>query len=135
MVLYLFMVGIKKFSSVFYLVEVAGNFRDYVLKVCEEEWDPEDFDLHGKDLYESEWVLREVKVGEICPNKELLRSDEFQADVTPRTLKQEELHRKSVPIPPLILREKDLLIFDGYARYLFFNRVGIDKCLAYVGKR
>ena len=108
-----------------------AEIQEYVLAVCEKEWSLEDFDGYGKDLYGQTWRLNKTKVADILPQKELLESERFIADVTPRIAKQRELYRNGVAIPPLILRGKDYFIFDGYARWHMFKELGVDRCLAY----
>lgn len=120
-------------DGITYSVLGEDKIRDYVVKICEAEWDAEDFPKYGDDLYKSQWKLEEVEVSKIKVDQDMLQSETFQKDVQPRIVKQRELHEKKEPIPPLILRGNDLLIFDGYARYHLLQELGIKKCLAYVG--
>lgn len=107
--------------------------KDYVINICEKEWTENDFPLYGDDLYKSKWKLEEVSVSNISVNNSLLAREEFQKDLHIRIEKQRELFKSKTAIPPLILRGKDLFIFDGYARYHLFKELGIKHCLAYVG--
>ena len=116
------------------LVEPAEIER-FVLATCEEEWDPEDFEEFGQDLYDQRWVLERVPVEKIQVLQHQLESDEFIADVTPRIERQRVLHGSGEAVPPLILRGDDYLIFDGYARWHLLKELGIKECLAYVGRR
>jgi len=107
----------------------------FVLATCEEEWDPEDFEEFGCDLYDQQWALEQVPVEKIQVLQHQLESAEFIADVTPRIEQQRTLHRSGEAVPPLILRGSDYLIFDGYARWHLLKELGIKECLAYVGRR
>ena len=124
---------IQTLENINYKIIPSDKVRDYVIDVCEKEWDPEDFPQYGDDLYNSNWKLKKIEVDKITPNIELLNTPVFKKDVELRVKKQKELNRLKTPIPPLILRAKDLFIFDGYARYLFFKEIGIKTCFAYLG--
>ena len=110
----------------------SSEIELYVVKTCEEEWDADDFKSFGEDLYNNAWQLQVVDVESINVQNNLLNSPEFIADVTPRIEVQRKLFESGVPIPPLILRGKDHLIFDGYARWHLLNEKSITQCLAYV---
>jgi hypothetical protein len=126
---------VRILEGVQYILLAHDRIRAYVTKVCEEEWDPPDFGAYGPDLYESEWGLEKVPVRRIAVNEELLARDSFQREVAPRIARQEELRKARTPIPPLILRGRDKLILDGYARYHMLKRAAIARCFAYVGHR
>lgn len=111
-----------------------NDIRDYILEMADNEWDPEDFDMYGDELHQSDWELQEITLDHIQPNAELLASKKFQQDLQPRIKNQFELFKQGVSIPPLVLRGKDLLIFDGYARYHFLKQSGKTKTLGFVSK-
>jgi hypothetical protein len=121
----------KQISGVtYYILSEPREIRDYVLAVAQKEWDPDDFTKYGDDLENSNWQLEEVDVdaiqfGPSQPNPE---------DLEPRIVTQLEILKNNISVPPLILRGTDLLIFDGYARTNSFRKMGIKKCLAYVGR-
>lgn len=117
-----------------YRIVDPADIEAYVVETCEAEWDPEDFELFGCDLYDQRWELRQVQVLDIRPLESQLASDAFVADVAPRIETQRGLFRDNVPIPPLILRGKDYLIFDGYARWHFLKERNVTTCLAYVSR-
>lgn len=125
---------VREFEGVRYRIHKKERVREYVIAVAREEWEPRDFDLYGADLFNSVWMLREVPMAKIKPNKELLASPEFQEDLRHRIQKVKALLRDGEPLPPLILRGSDLLILDGYARYSVLVEMKITKCLAYVGE-
>lgn len=110
------------------------EIEQFVLAICEEEWDPEDFEEFGDDLYDQQWELERVPVQKIQTLQHQLESPEFITDVTPRIEQQRVLHRNGEAIPPLILRGDDYLLFDGYARWHLFNELGKTECLAYVSR-
>ena len=114
------------------VLENPIDIETYVVATCEEEWDPEDFGNVGPDLYDQNWSLNEVSVKDISVHEQQLKSPAFVEDVTPRIDTQRKLYEHKVPIPPLILRGRDLLIFDGYARWHLFKELGVSKCLAYI---
>jgi len=123
----------QKFGEITYRTyRKSFEIEIYVLKTCEKEWDTDDFKIFGEDLYNHEWQLQVVDVESINVQKKLLESPEFIADVAPRIEVQRKLFESGVPIPPLILRGKDHLIFDGYARWHLLNEKRIAQCLAYV---
>ena len=121
-------------QGVHYTLLPQVRIREYCVRVCEEEWDPPDFEEFGPDLYRSVWSLEEVRTGQILPNAGLMARESFQDDLRPRIATQMELFGTQTPIPPLILRGRDHLIFDGYARYHMLKRVGASLGLAYVGR-
>lgn len=113
------------------VIQDPRKIKEYVRVVVNKEWEKEDFDKYGEDL-NTNWVLREVDVKEIKRNKELDFLEYFKKDLYVRVSNILKLLNQKKMIPPLILRGKDLLIFDGYARLEAFNKKGIKKCLAYV---
>lgn len=117
------------------VLATSAEVERYVLSITEKEWDAEDFEEFGRDLHDREWTLERVTVGKIKVLKHQLESAEFLADMTPRVEQQRVLHRSGEAIPPLILRGDDYLIFDGYARWHLLNELGVNECLAYVGRR
>lgn len=121
-------------DGIIYTLFPEEQIKKYVIDICEKEWDSDDFPKYGDDLYRSTWKLEEIEVAKISPNPTLMQSKFFQKDVQPMLQKQKELYLAKTPIFPLILRGKDLLIFDGYARYLLLKGLGTKKCLAYVGR-
>ena len=106
----------------------------HVRAMADEEWDPEDFEKFGEDLRGQRWTLERVLVADVRPQQALLDSPVFRADVGPRIATQRRLRAEGVPIPPLVLRGRDKLIFDGYARWHLFRELGVRACLAYVGR-
>lgn len=122
-------------ETVKYNILPKGKIKAHVIAVCEKEWDTPDFPQYGDDLYKSVWKLETVQVNKIKLRPELLKQKKFLKSLALRVIKQKELYSKKTPIPPLILRGGDLLIFDGYARYHLFKERGIKKCLAYIGRR
>lgn len=110
----------------------SDEIGKYVVQTCETEWDPDDFRIFGKDLYDQRWDLQTIETDDITVQESLLASPAFMNDVTPRIERQHRLHNQHIPIPPLILRGSDHLIFDGYARWHFFKAIGVQQCLAYI---
>lgn len=102
--------------------------------MADKEWDPEDFDKYGEELQSAVWGLVIVEVQDVKEHPEIIRSEEFLTDLRPRIQTVSKLIREGKPIPPLILRGKDHLIFDGYARLHALRALGVKKCLAYVGR-
>lgn len=125
---------VKELDGIRYRIHKKEMVRDYVLTVAKKEWDPRDFELDGDNLVSSVWVLREVPVAKVKPNENLLASPEFQKDLGHRIQEVRRLLRKGKPIPPLILRGSDLLVFDGYARWRVMLEMRATHCLAYVGE-
>lgn len=117
------------------VLEDPAQIERYVLGVADAEWDPEDFDEFGADLLGQHWSLECVPVASIRPQQALLDSAAFQADVQPRIAAQRSIHGRGESVPPLILRGSDFLIFDGYARWHYFEERRIARCLAYVGRQ
>jgi hypothetical protein len=126
---------IRVLENVKYIILPDADIRDYVIAIAQDEWEPADFDLFGQDLYQSQWVLAEVEIAKIAMRTELLTSEAFLEDVTPRIETQLKIIPEGVAVPPLILRGSDFLIFDGYARTNALRRLGKSRCLAYVGRQ
>jgi hypothetical protein len=122
-------------EEITYNILPPDKVTQYVINVCEKEWTENDFPLYGEDLYKSTWQLEEVSLSDINIDKSLLENEDFQKRLKPRVAKQYELLNEKKPIPPFILRGRDYLIWDGYARYHFLKELGVKKCLAYVGRR
>ncbi len=120
-------------SGIKYKVLPNAKIAGYVNSVARKEWSAQDFVKYGKDL-EAKWTLKKIKVNKIKPNKKLLQSKSFQEDLLKRTASIRKAVAIHKALPPLILRS-DMLIFDGYARWIVFKEMRIKECFAYVGIR
>ncbi len=109
--------------------------REHILSMADQEWDPEDFARSGKDLRNATWKLEKVKVQSVRMHTELMRSREFRNDLRLRIGRVLKLIKRGGSIPPLVLRGKDLLIFDGYAGLHALRQLGATECLAYIWHR
>lgn len=107
-----------------------SEIQKYVRGVAYEEWDPEDFTRYGEDLKHLVWELKEINVSDITFGP----AQPTAEDLNPRIEKQLVLKDMQTDVPPLIVRASDMLVFDGYARVHAYRKLGIKKCLAYVGK-
>lgn len=107
---------IRAVASVKYSLLAPPRVREYILAMADKEWDPEDFVRHGQDLLRATWRLETAKVRNVRMRPDLMRSPAFQNELRPRIGHQLKLIKVGQPIHPLVLRGKDLLIFDGFAR-------------------
>ncbi|MDP3883133.1 MAG: hypothetical protein Q8Q48_03710 [Candidatus Staskawiczbacteria bacterium] len=123
----------KVLEGVTYNILEEDQIEAYVRRIAKEEWSFNDFEECEKDL-SLNWALEEVRVSDIKPNEELLKTEKFQLDLKPRIIKIRDLLNNNQAVPPLILRGLDYFIFDGYARYHVLKEKRIEKCLAYVGR-
>ncbi|MEK6887415.1 MAG: hypothetical protein AABX14_00550 [Candidatus Aenigmatarchaeota archaeon] len=124
---------IEHFCGIKYKILDKSRIQKYVISIANKEWEKSDFEKYGNDL-QLKFILKKVDLSKIKPNKKLLKTHEFKKDLGKRIKKVRGLISTDKSIPPLILRGKDLLIFDGYARFHVLRELGIKKCLAYVGK-
>lgn len=125
-------VATKSLRGIRYKILESSKIFDYVISVADKEWECLDFVKYGNDLKNSGWVLRKIKISAVKTNKKLLKSAKYQKDLGKRIKKIKLMVSEKKPMPPLILRRKDFLIFDGYARYHVLKELGIKECFAYV---
>lgn len=64
-----------------------------------------------------------------------MADQDFINSLNLRKERMKKLFNEKTPVPPLILRGSDMLIFDGYARSNTLKHMGIKKCLAYVSHK
>lgn len=105
------------------------EIRTEVLAIVKKEWEKSDFDVYGKYIKNAQWRLEKVATSAITFGPD----QPDQKDLAPRIATHLKLLEKKTPIPPLILKGDDLLIFDGYARINALRKKAITTCLAYVG--
>lgn len=122
-------------GGVRYRLIKPSKIREHILSMANNEWDPEDFIHYGEDLRKATWKLERVRIEKVRMRPELIRSRDFRKELRPRIANHLNLIKAGRPMPPLVLRGEDFLIFDGYARLHALRHLGAEECLAYVGRK
>jgi hypothetical protein len=79
-----------------------------------------------------------VNIEKITPKKELMNykkgDHSFRDKLMERVEEREESILRGVSIEPLVVRQSDMELMDGYTRYFVLKKLGKKKVYAYVGK-
>ena len=89
----------KMVQGIDYQLVEPEKLQEFIDRMAEKEWEPEDFEKYGKDSHNSQWRLEEGDLDKIKMRPELLTDLEFQQDLQKRIEKQRKLHANNSPIP------------------------------------
>lgn len=132
----------------YWVIEDSAAIHDFVNSEIRREWeedarsehkDPEN-DEWLKTLIERKWSLRIVEIERIILNPDIMnyvdkeRGYVFRKSLTKRRRElQKVIQSFSVVIWPLIIREEDMQLVDGYCRYATLKAMDVSHVYVYVG--
>jgi len=140
---------IRRLEGVTYwVIQNPEAIYDFINTEIRKEWEedarsehrnPKD-DAWLRTLPKRKWNLRTVGIERIKLNNEIMnyvdtkRRYVFQTSLAQRRRElQEQIQRFSVVIWPLIVREEDMQLVDGYCRYATLRAMNVSKAYVYVG--
>jgi len=132
----------------YWVIEDPDGIYDYINTEIRKEWegdarferrDPND-DPWLKNLSKRKWSLEIVDIARIKLNPEIMnyvdpeRGYVFTKSLEKRSKElQESIKMGGLVIWPLIVREEDTRLADGYCRYMTLRAMNVSKTYAYSG--
>lgn len=132
----------------YWVIDDPDAIYDFVNTEIRKEWeedarseqrDPED-DQWLKSLSKRKWSLRIAQIEQLELNPEIMnyvdreRDYNFVESLAKRRQElQEVIQHFSVVIWPLIVREEDMQLVDGYCRYATLKAMNVSRIYVYVG--
>jgi hypothetical protein len=132
----------------YWVIEDAEAIHDFINTEIRREWeedarsehrDPEE-DQWLRTLSKRKWSLTIVEIRRINLNPEIVgyvgrkRSCSFQKSLAKRRMElQEVIQNFGVVIWPLIIREEDMQLVDGYCRYATLKALNVSRTYVYAG--
>lgn len=130
------------------MIEDSAAIHDFVNTEIRREWeegarsehkDPEN-DEWLKTLFKRKWSLRVVEIERIILNPDIMnyvdkeRGYVFRKSLMKRRRElQKMIQSFGVVIWPLIIREEDMQLVDGYCRYATLEAMDVSHVCVYVG--
>jgi len=81
-----------------------------------------------------EWSVQTLKISNVKLWKPLMDDPAFLSDLEKRVEAQKKRISMDELIEPIVVRGRDMVIYDGYARLHALKQLGKQKVLAYVGR-
>lgn len=129
-----------------------GKFTWHVLseppliKACVLKWIMREWEIDHAEAPDEAWTvewmqtlprmefrLDIIRLEDIRPRAELMRVDEFRADLEGRADEREEAMLRGVSIEPLLVNGAGMELMDGYTRYTVLQRYAQSEAYAYIG--
>jgi len=121
-------------QSVRYRVMEEPDIKDHLFRALSAEWGREAFDEELPDMVRWNWKVKTVRISDIKLWDELMGDAAFISELEERIKTQKNLISQGEYIEPIVIRGRDMVIYDGYARLHALKQLGKDAVLAYVGR-
>jgi hypothetical protein len=132
----------------YWVINDPDAVRDFINTEIRKEWeqdakseqrDPKD-DPWLENLPRRKWSLRIVQIEQVSLNPEIMNYvDKKEGYVFAESLAQrrrglqEVVQRFGVVIWPLVVKEENMQLVDGYCRYVTLKAMGISRIYVYIG--
>jgi hypothetical protein len=133
-------------NLVYNIIENEEDINPFLTKWLGREWRIDNKE-HPDQAWGKEWLtqlpnlnfkLTIIDIEEIKPRKELMNYKKgvysFRDELKERVKEREESILRGISIEPLVVRQSDMELMDGYTRYFVLKKLGKKKVYAYVGK-
>lgn len=132
----------------YWVIEDPDGIYDYVNTEIRKEWEADAQSEHRdpredkwlKTLSQRKWSLEILELDRIKLNPDLVNYVDsktgynFSEHLAKRSCElQQEIEKYGLAIWPVIVREEDWILMDGYCRYSSLGSMKIRKTYAYVG--
>ena len=125
----------------YHILSEPEEIKSYLMKWVMREWESDHREAPDEHwtvawmeaLPSMEFVLEVMRLGDICPNSDLMSVAEFQTSLKERADEREESILRGVSIEPLLVNRNGWELMDGYTRYTVLNRYKQNEIYAYVG--
>jgi len=111
------------------------KIKNHLFAMLLSEWGKEAFNKEWYPEMDSwDWTVETLKVSEIKLWKPLLEDLAFTSSLEERVKVQTNRILQGEVIEPVVVRGRDMVIYDGYARLHALKHLKKSKVLAYVGR-
>jgi len=121
-------------EGVRYRVMEESDIKDHLFRALLAEWGREAFDEELPDMDRWSWKVETIRISDIKLWDELMGDAAFISELEERIKVQKDLISRGEDIEPIVIRGRDMVIYDGYARLHALKQLGKDAVLAYVGR-
>ena len=133
----------------YWVIEEPDAIREFINTQVRREWEEDIKDIPNdpardpwlSTLSQREWKLKKVRIEEpkIDPDVIDFVDPRTGYNFTERLQQRRKEMRKSIEkygivIWPIILREEDMQVLDGYCRYTTLTELGVSRLYAYIGR-
>ena len=133
----------------YWVIEDPEAIRDFINKEVRKEWAQDIKAMAGdpasgvwlETLRSRKWRLRIVHTGDIKLDESALNYVDAKSgyNFAERLAQRRKELRKAIElwgrvIWPIVIREEDMEVLDGYCRYTTLKEMGVTKTYAYVGR-
>ena len=121
-------------QGVRYRVAEESEIKRHVSEVLRADWEEDEFMKEWyPEMDEWDWTVERLSVSDISLWRPLMEDPGFIPDLERRVRAQKELLLEDEIVEPVVVRGRDMLIYDGYARLHALKELGKSEILAYVG--
>lgn len=132
----------------YWVIEDPGAIRDFIITEVRKEWELDVRSLPGDpaggdwlpNLPKRKWVLDEVQTGKIGLNDRIMHFVDAKTgyNFAEHLAKRRQQLRHAVEnygtvIWPIIIRQEDMQLLDGYCRLTMLKEMNVPRIYAYTG--
>jgi hypothetical protein len=132
----------------YWVINDPDAIHDFINTEIRKEWEQDARSEHRdprmdpwlKNLSKRKWSLRIVQIGQVSLNPEIMNFvDKREGYVFAESLAQRRqelqqvIRRFGVVLWPLVVKEENMQLVDGYCRYVTLKAMGISRIYVYVG--
>jgi len=121
-------------QGVRYVVVKESRIRNHLFEKLLPEWGKEAFNEELPDMEGWNWRVENVKISDIRVWDILMQDADFISELENRIAIQKGRISRGDNIEPIVVRGRDMVIYDGYARLHALKQLGKAEVLAYVGR-
>jgi len=121
-------------QGVRYRVKKELEIKSHLFAILPSEWGEEEFNREQPEMDRWDWTVETLKVQDIKLWKPLMEDPAFISELEKRVEVQKNRILQGEIVEPIVVRGRDLIIYDGYARLHALKQLGKRETLAYVGR-
>ena len=121
-------------QGVRYRVKKELEIRNHLFAMPLLEWEEEEFNREYPEMDRWNWTVETLKVRDIKLWKPLMEDPAFISELEKRVEVQRNRILGGEIVEPIVVRGRDMIIYDGYARLHALKQLGKRETLAYVGR-
>jgi len=121
-------------QGVRYRVKKELEIRNHLFAMPLLEWEEEEFNREYPEMDRWNWTVETLKVRDIKLWKPLMEDPAFISELEKRVEVQRNRILGGEIVEPIVVRGRDMIIYDGYARLHALKQLGKREALAYVGR-
>jgi len=121
-------------QGVRYRVKKESEIRNHLFVILLLEWEEEEFNREYPEMDRWNWTVETLKIRDIKLWKPLMKDPAFISELEKRVEVQKNRILWGETVEPIVVRGRDMIIYDGYARLHALKQLGKREVLAYVGR-